>query len=65
MEKDDPLMQRAADIRVRLHADMRNTLENHGVRSPYYNRGLLNDLVDDAMHQVEHLLTEQPRKEAP
>ena len=61
MEKDDPLQQRAADIRVRLIVDMRKTLKNYDLiyDESYYRSGLLNDLVDDAMHQVEHLLTER------
>jgi hypothetical protein len=61
MDSNDPLMQRAADIRVRLHTDMRKTLRDHGQYG--FIEGLLNSLVDDAMHQVEHLLTEIPRKE--
>lgn len=47
--------ERAVDIRARLHQDMHTTAVTHGVTLPPET---LDTLVDDAMFQIEHLLTE-------
>ena len=54
---------RADTIRQRMEADIRRTLHTVGMVSDFMEFGtyetLVNALVDDAMHPIEHLLAEQ------
>lgn len=53
------LNQVSDDIRDRMRADMRQSLNRHGVNAlPEHLTALLEDLVADGMHPVEHLLVE-------
>ena len=53
--------EHAETIRARLRSDMRSTLNNNSAVVGSYGtdefNNLLDDLVSDAMHQVEQLLT--------
>jgi len=57
----DQVAARVADFEFRLKADIETTLRRYGVRAadPDQHDDLMSDLVNDAMHPVEQLLTEQ------
>lgn len=50
--------ERAVDIRTRMRSDMIKTLRQHLGITVYIAGDLVDELLDDAMFHVEHLLVE-------
>lgn len=48
--------QQAADIRIRMKADMIKTIREHQGRSTFVHGPMIDALVQDAMHHIEPLL---------
>jgi hypothetical protein len=55
---ENGMRERQKVIEERLRSDMSNTLHSHDVPWLTVDGGLLDDLVGDAMHQVDLLLRE-------
>lgn len=50
------IQQQAADIRIRLKADMIRTIREHQGRRTFVHGPMVDALVQDAMHHIEPLL---------